>query len=155
MLQYIEARVHNIYREESILLPYNPVESRSVKLWRNISEFICFFLYNQWCHQLNKISLKNRLLTMATEHGACPVFWWTFDASFWKILHCPVKALDKIHRQKPPFLHRYRYIVLLILAFLVLLKRHKTRHVLERHNFTLRDSTGLYGSRILSSLYIL
>ena len=29
---YIVARVNNIYIEESILLPYTPVEERSVKL---------------------------------------------------------------------------------------------------------------------------
>ena len=47
-----------IYRDKSILLPYTPVETRSVKLWRNISKFIRFFLYNEWHQQLNMVSLK-------------------------------------------------------------------------------------------------
>jgi len=48
----------NIYREESILLSNAFVETRSVKLWRNISEFVRYFLYNRWRQRLNTISLK-------------------------------------------------------------------------------------------------
>jgi len=73
-------------------------------------------------------------------------------------IRCLVKALHKIHCQKFPFLDRYhsqyRYVILLILAFLVLLKCHKSQHVSLHHNFMLNLSTGLYGSRILSSIYI-
>jgi len=83
-------------------------------------------------------------------HLSC--IWWIFDgSSFWKILCSPVKTLHKIHHQKSPFRHRcrllYYFIVLLILVFLVQLKHHKSQHMLLCPNFTLCDSTGLYGVR--------
>jgi len=44
--------------EESILLSNASVETRSVKLWCNVSGFVHYFLYNRWRQWLNTISLK-------------------------------------------------------------------------------------------------
>ena len=52
------SRVNNLYIEESILLSNAYVETRSLKLWRNISEFVRYFPYNRWRQRINTISLK-------------------------------------------------------------------------------------------------
>jgi len=153
------ARVYNIYREESILLPYNPVESCSVKLRRN----------NICCVSWRLRSTRNARINNTNSDIASSIYeeMEVFDDEFYvepspdskessrKKCWTFIKKTGQAPCSVASVSNRFINDIMFNWWHHWLYRKNRTNLEIFRHNFTLRDSTGLYGSRILSSLYIL